>query len=253
MLPKQWSGFIIGILLLLSAASSFAGWQSWVGDLLNKDETSKSSGQEPGSSLSNKTAISGLKQALDKASRYAIKHLGKKNGFLDNKDVRIPMPGKLHKVEKILRKMGASRYADEFVSTMNHAAEKAVVEASPVFYKAIKSMTIQDGLAILKGPDNAATQYFRRNTEKELMVKMMPIARNVTDSAGVTHAYKKMLDKLGFARRLIGNENIDLDQYIANKTLDGLFLMVAQEEKKIRTNPLARTTDLLKTVFGKSK
>jgi len=243
--------FALSILLMGHAINAKAGWRDWVGDLLSDKKKTGTSAQVTAAPLSNRTAIQGLKQALEKASHYAVNSLGKSNGFLDNRDVRIPMPGKLRKIEKMLRSMGASRYADEFVATMNHAAEKAIVEARPVFIKAIQSMSIKDGLKILKGPDNAATQYFRSRTGKELMVKMLPITRKMTDSVGVTRAYKQMLGKLGFARRLLGEDEIDLDQYVANKTLDGLFLMVAREEKKIRTNPVAQTTDLLKAVFGK--
>jgi len=241
--------------ILSLSFSSYAGWRDWIGDVLNDEkDTSSSSSSAPSQTtkapLTNTTAISGLKQALEKGSEYAINELGKKNGFLDNADVRIPMPGQLRKVEKTLRSLGASRYADEFVTTMNHAAEKAVTEATPIFISAIKSMTIDDGLKILKGPDNAATEYFRGKTGPQLNEKMLPITRNMTDSSGVTSAYKKMIKKLGFASQYLNPEDVDLDQYVTQKTLDGLFLMLAREEKKIRSNPVARTTDLLKTVFG---
>lgn len=237
-------------LLAIYSITGHAGWRDWFGGVLDDEKQESTPDESSGSVLTNQTAISGLKQALEKGSQYAIGQLGKEGGFLENADVRIPMPGNLRKVEKTLRSLGASRYADEFVATMNHAAEKAVVEAGPVFVKAIKGMSIDDGLKILQGPDNAATEYFRGKTSDELTTKMLPITRNMTNNAGVTSAYKKMIDKLGFARQLIGEQEVDLDAYVTRKSLDGLYLMIAREEKKIRTNPVARTTDLLKTVFG---
>jgi len=251
---KNSLSIILSMIIIAYSFSGHAGWRDLVGDLFGdsteETESSASTSSPVSGVLTNKTAISGLKQALEKASQIAVNQLGRTDGFLSNSDVRIPMPGTLSKVEKTLRQLGASRYADAFVETMNHAAEKAVVEATPVFLKAIKGMSIEDGLRILKGSDDEATQYFRRNTETELTGKMLPITQSMTSSTGVTIAYKKMMDKMGFARQFMTQDDIDIDQYITRKTLDGLFLMIAVEEKKIRTNPVARTTDLLKTVFG---
>jgi len=248
---KQKSLLFIVIIMLSFSFPGFAGWRDWFGDLTGDDsKPTVSSKSTTSSSLDNKTVISGLKQALEKASQYAVNSLGQENGFLNNKDVRIPMPDSLGKVEKTLRKLGASRYADEFVETMNHAAEKAIVEAGPVFIEAIRNMSIEDGMKILKGGDNSATDFFRKTTELSLTTKMLPITKNMTDTVGVTSSYKKMTGKLGFARQYLSEDVVDLDRYITRKSLDGLFLMVAREEKKIRSDPVARTTDLLKTVFG---
>ena len=191
-----------------------------------------------------------MKEALQNATQYAVKNLGTENGFLNNQRVKIPMPGALQKVESTLRTLGASRYADEFVATMNHAAEKSVVKAAPIFSKAVAQMSIEDGMKILKGGNNAATEYFRSKTEADLSQQMLPITREMTNSSGVTSAYKKMIDNLGFAKSIVGENNVDLDQYVTQKAVDGLFVMVAEQEKNIRKDPVAQTPSLLKKVFG---
>jgi hypothetical protein len=147
--------------------------------------------------------------------------------------------------------------ADEFVTTMNHAAEQAVPEAAGVFADAIKGMSIEDARAILTGTNNAATQYFRRTTETNLFAEFLPIVKQATDQTGVTSAYKQLMAKTegansfgSFGRSLLGTESMDVDAYVTNKALDGLFVMVAAEEKSIRENPAARTTALLQKVFG---
>jgi hypothetical protein len=244
---------IIGLCCTLGLLSSsgYAGWRDWLKLDTDKESTSAESTQSSSTAgLSNSDVIGGLKEALQKATGYAVSSLGAENGFLNNQRVRIPMPGALQKVESTLRSLGASRYADEFVATMNHAAEKAVVKAKPLFTKAVTEMTIEDGMKILKGSDDAATQYFRGKTESDLSQQMLPITKEMTSNSGVTASYKTMMDKLGFARSLVGEENVDLDQYVTQKAVDGLFLMVAEEEKKIRKDPVAQTSSLLKKVFG---
>lgn len=246
---------IIPITLLLIATFSLAsqaGWRDWLN--LDTEESTRSESPSETStvsnSLSNSDVIGGLKQALEKATQYAVTNLGSENGFLNNQKVRIPMPGALSKVESTLRTLGASRYADEFVETMNHAAEKAVAKAAPIFSKAVSNMSIDDGMKILKGGENAATEYFRKTTESDLNQQMLPITKQMTDNSGVTSSYKKMIDNLGFAKSMVGDDNIDLDQYVTQKAVDGLYLMVAEQEKKIRQDPVAQTTSLLKKVFG---
>ncbi len=237
--------------LILATQASSAGWRDWLQLGSEEDKAPASSTQsDAGSSLSNTDVIGGLKEALQNATQYAVSNLGAENGFLNNPRVKIPMPGALGKVEKTLRSLGASRYADEFVETMNHAAEKAVVKATPLFTKAVSEMTIEDGMKILKGGDNAATEYFRSKTATDLTQSMLPITQEMTNNSGVTSSYKKMIDKLGFARGLVGDKDIDLDQYVTDKAVDGLFVMVAEQEKKIRKDPVAQTTSLLKKVFG---
>jgi hypothetical protein len=201
------------------------------------------------SSLSQAEISQGLKEALAKGTKNAIAQLGKNGGFLNDAGVKIPMPDSLAKVEKLMRKLHQDQLADQFVATMNHAAEKAVPEAADVISDALKAMTLEDVQGILKGPDDAATQYFRKNSEAKLTERFRPIVSSATEQTGVTSAYKKMMGKAGPMAQFLGSAN-DLDGYVTAKTLDGLFIKLAAEEKAIRTNPVARTTDLLKKVFG---
>lgn len=200
--------------------------------------------------LSQDEIVRGLKEALSKGAEGAVAKLGKEGGFLNNAAVKIPLPDGLARVEKVLRQLGQGRYADQFVATMNHAAEKAVPEAAGILAEAIRDMTLEDARAILKGPEDAATQYFRRKSETRLTERLSPIVSQATDQAGVTAAYKKMVGKAGAWAGMLGIGNEDLDGYVTAKSLDGLYKMVAEEEKAIRANPVARTTDLLKKVFG---
>lgn len=200
--------------------------------------------------LSDREVANGLKAALAKGVENAVTSLGKEGGFLNDLNVKIPMPDSLKKAEQTLRTLRQDKLADEFVSTLNRAAEKAVPEAAVVLGDSIKQMTVSDARAILTGTNNAATQYFRRTSETNLYERFLPIVNKATSQAGVTRAYKQMMDKAGFAGSLLGNEGGDIDAYVTHKTLDGLFVKISDEEKRIRENPAARTTDLLQTVFG---
>ncbi len=203
----------------------------------------------PGAVLTNTDMVGGLKEALAKGAQQAIAKLGKTDGFLKNAEVAIPMPESLKKVDKLLRKLGQGKKADEFVATLNHAAEQAVPEAATLFADAISQMTVQDAQTILKGPDNAATEYFRKTSGVKLAERFKPLVEAATDQAGVTRSYKELLDKAGpFAK--VMSKDTDLDTYVTDKTVDGLFKMIAAEEKLIRQDPLARSTELLKKVFG---
>lgn len=191
----------------------------------------------------------GLKEALAVGAERAIKGLSRPGGYLDDSSVRIPLPGALKNTEKALRMMGQGKRVDEFITTVNRAAERAIPKASRIVGNAVRDMTIADAQKILTGPGDAATQYFRGKTTQDLTAAMLPIVKQATESAGVTKAYKGMVDKAGPASSLMGS-SLDLDAYVTEKTLDGLFLKVAAEEKAIRTNPVARSSDLLKKVFG---
>jgi hypothetical protein len=208
-----------------------------------------------GSTLTQDQMVGGLKEALAKGVEKAISSLGKEDGFLKDAGVKIPMPESLQKVEKTLRTLRQDRLADEFVTTMNRAAEQAVPEAAAVLGDSVKQMTIADAKSILTSTNNAATQYFRRTSETNLHARFLPIVKAATEKAGVTGAYKRMTDKAGgglggLGSSLLGKEAPDLDSYVTQKTLDGLFLKIAEQEKQIRENPVARTTDLLQKVFG---
>ena len=194
---------------------------------------------------------SGLKEALTKGVTNAIKLLGRDNGFLDDARVKIPLPKSLQKLEKGLRVAGQGKSVDDFVASMNHAAEKAVPVAIDVFVNAIKKITFDDARNILfSKQDDSATLFFRKTSEETLRGKFRPIVEEFTAKTGVTQNYKAMVGKAGFAAQLLGKDATDLDGYVTQKALDGLFLYVADEEKKIRKNPLGRTTDLLRKVFG---
>lgn len=193
----------------------------------------------------------GLKEALTKGVGSAIRLLGRENGFLANPRVKIPLPKSLQKLDKALRIAGQGKAVDDFVASMNHAAEKAVPVAIDVFVDAIKKMTFDDGRSILfSGRDDSATMFFRRTSEEKLREKFRPIVEEFTAKTGVTNSYKAMIGKAGFAAQFLGKDATDLDGYVTQKALDGLFLIVADEEKKIRQDPIKRTTDLLRKVFG---
>ncbi len=210
--------------------------------------------------LSQDQVVQGLKEALGKGVQEAVSRLGHDGGFLTNLDVKIPMPEKLRTVEKTLRALHEDKLADEFVNTMNHAAEQAVPQAASVFADAVAKMSIADAKNILAGTNNAATRYFRTTTETNLFDRFLPIVKQATDQTGVTSTYKRFMEKtegtgsfggLGsFGRSLLGSDAMDVDSYVTDKALDGLFKMVAEEEKRIRENPIARTSDLLQKVFG---
>lgn len=242
-------------LLVLPAILASAGLHAGLGDLLDVFKGAATQEAPAGAEAvtgqpSDGEMIAGLKEALNKGTQYAVDNLGKEGGFLDNPKVRIPMPDSLAWIEKTLRTLRQDRLADEFVTSMNHAAEQAVPEAAAIFGDAIKRMTLEDARGILTGPEDAATQYFRRTTSDALTTKMRPIVEEATSRTGVTSNYKNMMAKAGGLSGLLSNDTTDLDGYVTEKTLDGLFLMVAEEEKRIRENPLARTSDLLKKVFG---
>jgi hypothetical protein len=200
--------------------------------------------------LSQDQVAGGLKEALAKGVERAVATLGKEDGFLKDLNVKIPMPDSLSRVEKTLRTLRQDKLADEFVTTMNRAAEKAAPEAAAVLGDALKQMTLTDAKAILTGTNNAATQYFRRTSQTNLYERFHPIVKQATAQTGVTSAYKRMMDKAAFAGSFLGKDATDLDGYVTRKALDGLFVKIAEQEKSIRENPAARGTDLLKKVFG---
>ena len=214
--------------------------------------------------LSQDQMVQGLTDALAKGLQQAIARLGHDGGFLTNLNVKIPMPEKLQKVENALRAMKQDKLVDYFVTTMNHAAEQAVPEAGGVFADALTQMTIQDAKSILSGPNDAATQYFQKTTQTNLYAKFYPIVQKATAQTGVTAAYKNLMGKASLGQglgslgsalggSLLGKDSMDIDAYVTNKALDGLFKMVAAEEQQIRQNPVARTTATLQQVFGALK
>lgn len=248
------SAYITRLVLALSLsvpAVVQAGLGDWLGVLKDSvDKQSDSTAIPGGMDITQNEMVEGLKQALDQGVQHAVQQLGQPGGFLDDARVRIPMPDKLKWVDKTLRKVGQTELADEFVQSMNHAAEQAVPEVASVFGTAIHDMSLDDARGILNGPDDAATQFFRRNSSEALGERMKPIIQQATNAAGVTSSYKSMMSKVGGFSSLLGQESVDLDTYVTDKAMDGLFVMIAEQEKLIRENPLQRSTDLLKKVFG---
>jgi hypothetical protein len=215
------------------------------------NRTNRTNQTNRNTNISNSDISSGLKEALFQGVRRAIDNLGQRNGFLDNSRVRIPLPSSLQKTEKALRAVGQGRKVDEFVEAMNHAAEEAVPVAADIFFDSVKQMSFSDAKNILfSGQDDAATQFFRRTSENRLRQEFRPIVEDFTEQVGVTQKYKQMIGRYGFFGRLVGQDATDIDGYITQKALDGLFLMVADEERRIRRDPIGRTTDILRRVFG---
>lgn len=200
-------------------------------------------------SLSGGERIAGLKEALTQGTKVAIDQLGKPDGFLGNPEVKIPLPKPLKKAEKAMRLLGLRKQSDELVVAMNRAAEAAMPEAKAVLVDAVKKMTVQDAAAILSGPDDAATQYFKRTSTPQLREKLLPIVQRTTGKVGVAHKYNSLAGKLSDAG-IVKPEQASIESYVTDKALDGLFLMIAKEEAAIRKNPLGQASSILKKVFG---
>jgi hypothetical protein len=199
--------------------------------------------------LSSKDATKGLREALIKGSQAAVAELGKQDGFLGNERVRIPLPQGLSQVEGMMRGLGMGKYADELLTAMNRAAESAVVEAKPLLVKAVKSMSVQDAKAILGGGQDAATQYFKRTTSAPLTDKFLPIVRKATKKVQLADKYNEFAGK-GARFGLVDARDADLNSYVTRKALDGLYLMIAEEEKKIRQDPAGAASSIISKVFG---
>ena len=199
--------------------------------------------------LDEKTVVDGLKEALKVSTRNSVSKTSKKGGYSDNPLIKIAIPQKLAKVETTLKKLGLGAYVDKFEVQMNRAAETASSEAKQVFINSILKMSLTDGWDILRGPDDAATQYFKRTTGTQLSEKFRPIITRSMTKVGFYADYKKLL-KTYNALPLTSKPDLNIENYILEKSLEGLFVMVAAEEKQIRNDPAARVTDLLRRVFG---
>jgi hypothetical protein len=189
----------------------------------------------------------GLREALTIGAENAVERTGRVDGFFKNEAIKILMPERLRQVETGLRAVGYGQQADEFILAMNRAAERAAASAKPIFWEAIEGITIEDALGILRGGDTAATQYFRERTESGLATAFEPIVRQATDEFGVTRRFKDLVQALPFGN----TATLDIDGYVVSKTLDGLFLVLGEEERKIRRDPAARITAILRDVFGR--
>ncbi|ABK45179.1 hypothetical protein Mmc1_2683 [Magnetococcus marinus MC-1] len=267
-------------LLTLLPIQADAGWM----DLLNQVAPLAQQATQPATqpttatpatgsafmNLSQQEMVDGLKEALRLGAKTAVSNLGKQGGFLDDASVKIPMPEALGAISSLV---GPS-LQDKFITTMNRAAEQAVPSTVDIFIQAINNMTLTDALAILQGGENAATDYFRRSSSTALQQAILPIVTQATGESGATATYKQVSgllqgaggvssllgsagqhsggglgSLLGSVTSMISPQDFDLDKYVTQKSVDGLFSKMAIEEQKIRTNPVARSTDLLKKVF----
>ena len=199
--------------------------------------------------ITSREAVSGLKAALERGSQAAVASLGKVDGFFGNPQVRIPLPESLQRTERLMRRVGMGKYADELILTLNRAAEAAVPEARQLLLDAVKKMTVQDAKGILSGGDTAATEYFRRTTQDALRKRFLPIVKKATSRVELAEKYNEYADTAA-AFGLVKKEDANLDGYVTQKALDGLFFMVAEEEKAIRKDPVGTASAILRKVFG---
>lgn len=200
-------------------------------------------------SLTNQDTVAGLKEALIRGSQTAVKQLGTENGFFANDKVKIPLPESLQKAESMMRRFGMGKQADELVLRMNRAAEAAMPEARALLVAAVKQMSVQDAKGILTGGDDAATQYFKRTTSEPLGQKFLPIVKRATAKVKLAERYNTFAET-GSRFGLVRQEDANLENYITRKALDGLYLVIAEEEKKIRADPVGTASNILRKVFG---
>ena len=200
-------------------------------------------------SLSKADAVSGLKDALGQASNKAIAQLGSENGFLNNAAVKIPLPAPLQRIESGLRMVGMQGQADALVTAMNHAAEQAVPEATALFADAIRKMSVADAKGILTGSDTAATDYFQKTTRTQLAARFLPIVTQATQHVDLAEKYNQLAGKAA-QMGLIDDQQSRIENYVAQKALDGLFLIMSEQEKAIRKDPMGAATGVARKVFG---
>ncbi len=225
------------ILMMACTSTQINQTLNTIGDVLNEDQ------------LTGDQVASGLKEALIKGISNGSSQASKLDGYFKNSQIKLPFPPDVQKVETKLRQIGLDKEVDKFILTLNRGAEEAAKEAKPIFVAAIKSMTIQDAWGILKGEDNAATEYLIKATSTQLKGKFQPVMKRALDKTNATKYYSSIIttyNKVPFVDKV----NDDLEGYATDKAIEGLFLLISKEEKKIREDPVARTTDLLKKVFA---
>ena len=199
--------------------------------------------------ITNKDAVSGLRQALTDGAAAAVGKLGVENGFFGNARVKIPLPESLQKVEGLMRAMGMKRQADELELAMNRAAETAVAEATPLLVDAVKQMSVQDAKGILTGGETSATDYFRRTSADALGRKFLPVVKKATAKVGLAEKYNSIAGK-GAQFGLVNADQATIEQYVTKKSLDGLYTIIADEEKALRQDPVGAASSIVQKVFG---
>jgi len=202
--------------------------------------------------ITNQDAVSGLKAALEKGAGVAVDLLGKTDGFYGNNAVKIPLPDSLKKTQKLMRGIGMGKHADELELRLNRAAEAAVPEAKKLFVDSIRKMSVQDAKGILTGGQTSGTEYFKRSTTDQLRARFLPVVKKATAKVKLAEKYNQYAEK-GVRLGLVKKEQANLDDYVTQKALDGLFYMVAEEEKKIRQDPVKAGSDIIRKVFGALK
>ncbi len=242
----------LATVLLLQPPLTQAGW----GDLLKKVEESapellqgKSATSTPTSALDTDTLARGLKQALEVGTQRAVDSVSKTDGYFANPAIRVPLPDVVNQGSRLLRQFGMGTLVDELELSMNRAAEQAAPEARAYFIQTLKEMSIEDAREIYQGGEDSATRYFQERTSTQLETAFKPKITAAMQQTGVTRYYQTLV-KQASQYPLIGDMGLNLEDHVTGKALEGLFLMLAEEEKKIRADPLARSTDLLKQVFG---
>lgn len=199
--------------------------------------------------LSSSEASRGLKEALIQGAGKAVSQLGAVDGFFGNKEVKIPLPDTMKKAEKAMRMLGMGKQADELVLRMNRAAEAAVPEAKALLVDSVKKMSVADAKGILTGGDDAATQYFKKTTSGPMTEKFLPIVKKTTENVQLAQQYNKFAE-MGAKFGVVKKDQVNLEQYVTQKTLDGVYLMMAKEEAAIRKDPVGQASSLIKKVFG---
>ena len=244
---------LIACLVFATAAGAQSLEQQLKDRLLGGNTGSSTAG------LSEKDAAGGIREALAQGVDRAVRQLGTTDGFFRDQAVKILVPERLRKAADLARKLGAGKQVDAFELSMNRAAEKAVPMAANILADSVRKMTVQDAIGLVRGGDTSATDFFRRTSEQKLYDSFLPIVQKQTAAVGVTRKYKDFSKKAGgnaLAGALLGGGNgqpmngADLDDYVTRRTIDGLFHVIADQERQIRQNPVARSTDLLRRVFG---
>ncbi len=234
-------------LLLVTLVVSFPFSRAQVSEVLKKADDALE--HREGSNLPEEKIIAGLKEALEVGTGRAVALCGRHDGFMKNEAIRILLPPKLQPVGRGMRLLGMGEQVDDLEIDMNRAAEQATPQAKQIFVSALRKMTIEDARGILTGGETSATEYFRRTTSADLTTVFTPIVHQSMQKVGVIRQYDGVI-KNAPGGAVLASE-FDLDKYVVGKTLDGIFLMLGEEERKIRKDPAAQTTELLKEVFGK--
>ncbi|MFH1982044.1 MAG: DUF4197 domain-containing protein [Pseudomonadota bacterium] len=235
----------LAITLLLSPTSTTAGWQDVLSEVTRAIQTS--------SAPSETDIAAGLREALAVGTRNAVAAVGRPDGYFTNADIKILLPDNVQQLESLLRSTGLGDQLDRFVLSMNRAAETAAPQATAIFLDAASRVTFADAATILNGRVDEATRYFKDNTQAPLTDLFTPIVHESMASVGVTRAYHDLDNAAQRIPFISDRLRFDLDAYVTARALDGIFLMVAQEERRLRENPQARSTELLKKVFGAAR